>query len=335
MKLRDYAWPVIGLGAVIVSGWLLYQELHSLSLDDIVGSLRAIPLQRWLLAAGATVLAYAALAGYDRIALLHLRKPVSGLFVAVCSFTSYAVAHNIGASVLSGGMIRYRAYSSRGLSATEVGVLIALCSFTFALGTIELGGLVLLLDPSLVSRFLAEVPRTVALGFGIAMLAIVALYIFGSWLGLKPLRIGKFELYYPRLPIVARQLVIAPIDLIGAAGIIYFALPDAGNPGFLVVLGIFLASFSAALLSHAPGGLGVLELIFLIGLPDMQRADVLAALIVFRAFYLLIPFAISMLVILLFEVAEFSRRRLQDGKARLSEAAVSPPRRPQGAEKRS
>ena len=33
----------------------------------------------------------------------------------------------------------------------------------------------------------------------------------------------------------------------------------------MIVLGAFLASFSAALLSHAPGGLGVLELIFVAG----------------------------------------------------------------------
>ena len=76
MRLKDYAWPVIGAIAVVVSAWLLYYELRSLSLDDVVDSLRAIPLHRWLLAAAATAAAYAALAGYDRIALMHLRKSV-------------------------------------------------------------------------------------------------------------------------------------------------------------------------------------------------------------------------------------------------------------------
>ncbi len=50
----------------------------------------------------------------------------------------------------------------------------------------------------------------------------------------------------------------------------------------MVILGIFLISFSAALISHAPGGLGVLELVFVMGLPDMNPADVIAALLVFR-----------------------------------------------------
>jgi glycosyltransferase 2 family protein len=310
MRVRDYVWPLIGATAVIVSTWLLYHEIRNLSLDDIVDSLNAIPLHRWLLAASATIVAYVALAGYDRIALSHLGKRISWPFVTLCSFTTYALAHNIGASVFSGAVVRYRAYTSRGLTATEVGILVALCSFTFALGTLELSGLVLLIEPELAARFVEDVPEDLVMGLGAAMLALISLYVLGSWMRLKPFRIGSFQLSYPRLPIVLRQLVIGPLELIGAAGIIYFALPGEGNPGFLVVLGIFLASFTAALLSHAPGGLGVLEIMFVTGLPDSDPADVLAALIVFRLFYLLTPFAVSLLLILLFERGEFVRRKL-------------------------
>ena len=41
--------------------------------------------------------------------------------------------------------------------------------------------------------------------------------------------------------------------------------------------------------SHAPGGLGVLELVFLAGMPGVPQADVLAALLVFRLLYLIVP----------------------------------------------
>jgi glycosyltransferase 2 family protein len=310
MKVRDYVWPLIGITAVIVSTWLLYHEIRNLSLDDIVDSLHAIPWHRWLLAAGATAAAYIALAGYDRLALAHLGKRISWPFVTLCSFTTYALAHNIGASVFSGAVVRYRAYTSRGLTPTEVGILVALCSVTFVLGMVELSGLVLLLEPGLVARFVDDVPQGAVIGVGAALLAMIALYVLGSWMHLKPLRTGSIEITYPRLPIVVRQLVIGPLELIGAAGIIYFALPGETHPPFLVVLGIFLASYTAALLSHAPGGLGILEIVFVTGLPDVDPADVLAALIVFRLFYLLAPFALSLLLILLFERAEFVRRRL-------------------------
>ena len=97
---------------------------------------------------------------------------------------------------------------------------------------------------------------------------VVAAYVFGSWLHLKPLKLGSFELYYPRLPIVARQLVVGPAEILAAAAIIHFALPAAGHPGYLVVLGVFLVAFAAAQISHAPGGLGVFEIVFLAGMPE-------------------------------------------------------------------
>ena len=180
----------------------------------------------------------------------------------------------------------------------------------------ELSGLVLLIEPQLIARFADEVPESLVMAVGAAMLALTSLYVLGSWMHLKPFRIGSFQLTYPRLPIVMRQLVIGPLELIGAAGIIYFALPGEGGPSFLIVLGIFLASYVAALLSHAPGGPGVLEIGFVTGLPDFAPADVLAALIVFRLFYLLIPFAASLLLILLFERAEF---RLPQARRRAAE----------------
>src|SRR5690606_16471858 len=121
MKLKKYIWPVIGFGAVGFSIWLLYHELRGLSLDQLWESLMAIPARDWLFSIIATLVAYAALAGYDHLALLHLKKRVGWLFITISSFTTYALSHNIGASVFSGSVVRYRAYSSKGLTATEVG----------------------------------------------------------------------------------------------------------------------------------------------------------------------------------------------------------------------
>jgi hypothetical protein len=308
MKLKDYVWPVIGLAAVGVSVWLLYRELRSISLEDVIQSIYAIPVHRWILAGLSSLIAYAALAGYDRIALLHLRRKISWVFIALCSFTTYALSHNIGASVLSGAVVRYRAYSSQGMNGSEIALLIAFCSFTFMLGILSLSAIVLLIEPQILQRFDADLPIDLSYVLGFGSLVLVLLYVFGSWLQFKPLRIRSFTLEYPRLSVVAQQLLVGPVELIGAAAIIYFTLPAAGNPGFLIILGIFLVSFSAALISHAPGGLGVLELVFLTGLPDMNQADVLAALIIFRLFYLLIPFALSLLVVLYFERSQLLLR---------------------------
>ncbi|KQP73021.1 hypothetical protein ASF60_10815 [Methylobacterium sp. Leaf113] len=306
-KISDFIWPIIGLAAVICSGYLLYKELAGISMAEIKGSFAAIPTHRFLLAALSTLVAYAALAWYDRIALLHLGvRHIGWFFVSVCSFTTYALSHNIGASVFSGAVVRYRAYTAKGLSAAQVAVLVALCSFTFGLGTILLGGFVLTVLPDTLTRLNGYLPAILtdpatARILGAGLLAFVALYVIGSLLHLKPLTIRTFKLEYPRPRIMARQLIAAPLELLGAAGIIYFALPEAGNPGFLVVLAVFLASFSAALVSNAPGGLGVFELVFVVAMPDIARPSVIAALLVFRLFYFWLPFVISVVVVLLYE----------------------------------
>ena len=324
--VREFVWPLIGLVAVVISGWLLYRELRGISLETVWASLAAIPVHRYVLAALATLVAYAALAWYDRIALLHLGvHHISWLFVSVCSFTTYALSHNIGASVFSGALVRYRAYTSKGLSAPQVAVLVALCSFTFALGTVLLGGLVLTFFPQIFSRLPEAIPTvlretTTARIIGLAMLGFIALYVIGSILHFKPLVIRSFHIEYPRPAVMVRQLIAAPLELLGAAGIIYFALPETGNPGFIAVLAAFLASFSAALVSHAPGGLGVFELVFVAIMPDVPKAEVLAALIIFRLFYLIIPFALAILVVLLFERA----RVAQAWRDRTAAQGISP-----------
>ena len=308
MKRSDLIWTLIGLSAVVLSCFLLYHEVRTISLDEIADSLHAISTRHWLLAAGATLGAYCALAWYDRIAIAHLGKKIPWHFITLCSFTTYALAHNIGASVFSGALVRYRAYRTKGLSPQEIGILIVFCSFTFALGTLLATGCVLILQPSIMQRVL-DVPTALAMGIGVLLLLLVGLYVLGSWLQLKPWRLGKVHIEYPRLGIVARQLLAGPLELACAAAIIYFALPAEHNPGYLIVLGVFLASFSLALLSHAPGGLGVLEVSFLAALPDVPTSGVLAALIVFRGFYLLLPFALSLLVVLGFEWGQWRIRR--------------------------
>jgi glycosyltransferase 2 family protein len=299
-RVQDVAWPVIGLTAVAVSSWFLFKDLRGLSLASLRNAFASITSARWLAAIASTSLAYTALAWYDQIALRHLGRRLSWRFVGLVSFTTYAIAHNIGASVLSGAVIRYRAYSTKGLSVGEVGVLVAFCSFTFALGVATLGGLLLLVRPGLVER-LPGAPLWLGEATGLVLVAAPSLYVIGSLLHFRPFRLGGFELVYPRPKVAARQLLAGPLELIGAAGIIFFALPAEANPGLLAVLGVFLASFSLALVSHAPGGLGVLEIAFLEGMPDMPQANVVAALLVFRLLYLILPFLFALGVVLVFE----------------------------------
>ena len=73
--------------------------------------------------------------------------------------------------------------------------------------------------------------RSTARAIGLVLLGLVVLYVLGSLLHFRPLVIRSFHIEYPRPAVMVRQLVAAPLELLGAAGIIYFALPETGNPG--------------------------------------------------------------------------------------------------------
>ncbi|WP_336276562.1 lysylphosphatidylglycerol synthase transmembrane domain-containing protein [Bartonella sp. CB178] len=313
MKIRNFIWPFIGILAMLVSVRILYLKLSAISFSDVLARLNGLSAQHWLLAFLCSLLAYAALAGYDRIALQHLGHKISWIFIAICSFTTYALSHNIGASVFSGAVVRYRAYKMKGLDGAEIAILVGFCSFTFIIGTVLLSGIVLLLQPQIITIIYSDLPEWLGTMVGAILLSCVALYSFGSWLQLKPLRLGKkIQLSYPRLKIVVQQLLISPLEILGAAGIIYSVLPNDVDVSFISVLGVFLASFTATLLSNAPaGGIGVLEALFVTGMPNLDPADVIVALIVFRMLYLIIPFIISLFVVVIFEIRQYWKRTQQ------------------------
>ncbi len=209
-KTLERLWPLIGFLAVVGSFYLLYHELRGESVGaEVWADLKAIPLPAYLAAGASALVAYAALASYDHIALLQLGvKHISWLYISICSFTTYALSHNIGASVFSGAMVRYRAYSTKGLTAAQVAVLVAFCAFTFAFGSVLLGGLLLTTHHSMMRRLSGMLPDIItdpdtAVTIGLGCLAVVALYVIGSLMRFHPLTIGKLQIVYPRPRIMA------------------------------------------------------------------------------------------------------------------------------------
>jgi hypothetical protein len=341
-RLKDYVWPLIGVAAVIWSVRLLYFKLAAEVGADpaiaaqleaggvltdlgiiarvLIGKITAIPAHAFGLSLASAALAYLSLGWYDKLALMHLNK-AQGIrfpYIATTAFVTYALAHNIGASVVSGGAVRYRAYTAKGLTGAEVAVLVVLCTFTFFYATAMMMGFAFIAYPALLKPVAALSPwfavgEGAVQGFGVALLAGCVAYMAGSLFIRRTLVIKGAEIAYPRPKIVALQSIIAPLEIIGAAGIIYFALPAENHPGFLLVLGAFLLSFTAALVSQVPGGVGVMEAIFIALMPAVPASSVLAALLVWRLLYLILPLVISIPVVLLFERARYRAEHARGG----------------------
>src|SRR5260370_33396112 len=75
----------------------------------------------------------------------------------------YAIGHNVGLNTVSGGAIRYRAYSPLGLTAKQIATVISFGTLTFVLGAAVLLGLSFLSHAGLAGTLLHVPPAGVIL----------------------------------------------------------------------------------------------------------------------------------------------------------------------------
>ncbi len=209
--------------------------------------------------------------------------------IALASFVGYAFSHNVGASFLGGGAIRYRLYSSWGLSASEIATIVAFNGITFWLGFLLLTGLALVLEPAAALSARA-LPAGAEAAIGAACIATVVAYVGWSAFRRTPIRWGNFELRIPPLELTLVQLSLSTFDWALAASVLYVLLPASPTLGFAQFLAAFLLAQIAGLASHLPGGLGVFETVILMSLSShLPGSAVLGSLVAYRVIYYLMP----------------------------------------------
>jgi glycosyltransferase 2 family protein len=98
---------------------------------------------------GFVAASYLCLTGFDALAVRYAGRSLPYRQVALTSFVSLSIGHNVGGAAFSSGALRYRFYSGFGLSALDVGKIIVFCGLTVTLGLVTLAGIALLLGPEL------------------------------------------------------------------------------------------------------------------------------------------------------------------------------------------
>ena len=155
---RRIGWSRLGfavsLTIIVIAVVVLYRILRDIDVDELIDALEATDW-RTLMIAGAFVAAgYITLTFYDLFALRTIgRTEIPYRVAALAGFTSYAVGHNVGASVFSGGAVRYRIYSAWGLSVIEVTKICFVAGLTFWLGNATVLGLGILYAPQAATAF--------------------------------------------------------------------------------------------------------------------------------------------------------------------------------------
>lgn len=310
---------IVSFAIIVIAIGVLSHELSDLDLDDVVAAIKAKPFANIAISALCVVAAYFTLTFYDLFALRTLgRDDVPYRIAALAGFTSYSIGHNVGASVFSGGAVRYRIYSSWNMSALDVAKLCFIAGLTFWLGNVTVLGLGIAWHPEVVSR-IDLLPVWLNRALALAALALLAAYV--TWVAFRPQTFGRgqWAVNLPSGGLTLVQILIGIVDLLFCSLAMYMLLPASPAVGFTAVAVVFVSATLLGFASHAPGGLGVFDAAMLVGLWQYEKGKLLAALLLFRVLYYLLPFAVALVVLAARELIEAWRRyvlRKQDAGGR-------------------
>lgn len=288
---------LLALAAVAVN-----HVINEVDFKEVWAYLDSLPLWKVLDAIALTALGYLVLTLYDVAALRYLKVKVPYRTVALASFCGYAISNNVGWAVISGGSVRYRVYSTAGLSAATVAKVVVISTTTFTLGVTFTGAIGLLIGPHPVAALLSLPDWLIQVVAGATLAALAGVLVVTA-ITHKPVTIWRWRFEVPSSIGVLSQIFIASLEIIIAGTALYLLLPDTHGAGFAEFIGIFCAAMVVAMISHVPGGLGVFETVLLLGLSAQGSAGgVLGALLAYRAIYYVLPLAVAGLMMLTWEI---------------------------------
>lgn len=299
----------------------LHYLLKPVDPQAVLAHVHATPTPVLLAAVLATAIAYAALVGYDILALRFIGRTLPLRVVSLGGFLAYAFGNTIGVSVVSGGAVRYRIYSAFGLNAFEVATVSGYIAVALGTGLTLAGFAALALHPHVVANVLPLSPDLIRWGSALIFILSVALILFIS-VGNRSLRIWKVELRLPSPRNLAGQAIVTLIDVVAAAFTLWILMP-AGTPPFASFVAIYAIAMMVGILSHVPGGVGVFEAVVIGTLPaGVPVSEVAAALLMFRVIYYLLPFLLGFVLVSLNEL------RLAGGAISRWTGSIPAPMRP-------
>src|SRR5260370_15720741 len=288
------AWTtLLGIALFGLALFGLHHLLGQYRWRDILSHVHAISTVNLLRAGLFTLAGSGCLTLYDALAVRFAGAHVPYPRIALISFMGYAIGHNVGLNTVSGGAIRYRAYSALGLGAKQIATIIAFGTVTFLLGAGFLLGLSLLTQAGM-SGSVLHVHSSLAMLAGGRLLAAVAEYVGLVCARHEPLRYRRIVIPVPKPRIAFAQVAVACADLLCAASVLYVLLPQQATISFGAFAGIYLIAIAAGVISNVPGGIGVFEAVLLLLLQSVPKGSLLGALVAYRAIYYFAPFAVAL-----------------------------------------
>lgn len=289
--------------SVLLAGlavWVLVRTFQRIAFADVIAQMRAVPGTTLLVAALCAAGAFTTLACYEVAVVRYVKHCIGRARPMVTAFIAFPLGHAVGQAMLSGGAIRYRMYTPAGFSATEVGATVLLANLPYALA------FGLFLDVALVVAADTLEPLFRISSGWLRVLGCIGLakdlgYVLLVALRRKPVRLGGWAVSLPTPAMTLLQYAVGFIDVALVSSVLFLLLPESAGISYLPFLAVYLASVLAGVLSHVPAGLGVLESMLLLLLPDVPPEQLLAAVLIYRVLYEIVPVLFALLLWGVFE----------------------------------
>jgi uncharacterized membrane protein YbhN (UPF0104 family) len=274
--------------ALALGAWAVGFLFEGASLSGIAVAIRRQPAWEIAAALALTAVSFACLASYDAIGVEVVAKGrVPRRVALLAGATGSAIANTVGFHAVTGTAVRAHIYLPAGLGGTEVARIVSLSWLSLSAGNLTMFAVAELFQAA------AAPHPAVHLATGLALVAVLALLL--AWLARSPreIAIRGYRFPMPSASLAMAQMLIGAIESATAIGALYVLLPTDLAPPFSIFAVGCIAAVALGVVAHTPGGIGVFEASLTAMLSGRGRADLLAALLLYRMVYNLVPFMLS------------------------------------------
>src|SRR4030088_2919479 len=232
----------VSVTVIAIACYVLYHMLRGIDVAEVIEAIKQTDYSSIGLAALFVTAGYFTLTFYDLFAVRAIGRPHIPYRVnALAAFTSYSIGHNVGASVFTGGAVRYRIYSAWGMNAIDVAKICFLAGLTFWLGNAAVLGLGIAYHPEAAAA-IDQLPSW--LNRVAAFAVIIGLVAYVAWVWMQPRRVGRgpWSVTLPDGPLTLLQIGIGIVDLCFCALAMYMLVPEEPNIGFVTLAVIFVSA---------------------------------------------------------------------------------------------
>ncbi len=303
--VRRWGRRVLVFAFFSVVAYLIVRHARTIDWGDVVATLREYRASTLLVAAALAALSYFLYGCFDILSRRYVGRRLRNWRTIAIAAVSYAFNLNLG-SLVGGAGFRLRLYSSTGLEQSTIAAMILFSMVTNWLGYLVVAGSVFAIGGiTFPEGWKAgdEAMRVIGVIMVAAALAYVALCRFSkrrSW------TVRGREFVHPSTKMAVRQVLLGASNWLVIATVVYVLLRQ--QVAYPTVLAVVCVASIAGAMTHIPGGLGVLEAVFVAMLgSQLGSGPILAALLAYRAVYYLGPLLVAS--VLFFVLESYARRR--------------------------